>query len=223
MEIQFYFLIFYPLAFLFILALSELAYKKMRMSAEYTRKISHIIATLTSLSFIYVFQSHWFVFGLAVFSFLLLFVGKLTHSFKSIEDVSRRTLGSYLLPVGIYISFAISDHFNNTLLFVLPILILAISDSLAGIIGIRYPGKEKQIIFQRLKIEKTVAGTITFLVSSAVISATTFAVIGYDFPKIVGLTIYISLATTIIEFVSPYGTDNLTIPVFASSILAFCL
>lgn len=223
MKIQYYFLIIYPIAFLFILSISELAHKRMRISAEYTRKISHIIATLTSLSFIYVFQSHWFVLELAVFSFLLLFIGKLKHSFKSIEDVSRRTLGSYLLPIGIYISFAISDHLNNTLLFVLPILILAISDSLAGIIGIRFTRKGNQVIFWRLKVEKTFAGTITFLISSAIISALTFTAFGYDFPKTVVLTIYISLATTIIEFVSPYGSDNLTIPVIASLILVYSL
>lgn len=223
MKIQFYFLILYPLAFLFILALSELAYKRMRMSAEYTRKISHIIATLTSLSFIYVFQSHWFVLGLAIFSFLLLFIGKLKHSFKSIEDVSRRTLGSYLLPVGIYLSFAIADFFNNSILFILPILILAISDSLAGIIGIHFPRKANQVKFFGVKVEKTFAGTVTFLVSSAIISALTLAAYGYDFPKMVFLTIYISLSTAIIEFVSPFGSDNLTIPVIASFILAYSL
>lgn len=223
MKFQYYFLIIYPIAFLLILTISELAYKRLRISAEYTRKISHITATLTSLSFVYVFQTHWFVLGLAVFSFLLLFIGKLKQSFRSIEDVSRRTLGSYLLPVGIYISFAISDHFNNRLLFILPILILAISDSLAGIIGLHFTGVKNHLNVLGLKVEKTLSGTMAFLVSSIFISALTFYVFGFDFPKIIGLTIYISLATTIIEFLSPFGTDNLTIPVFASAILVISL
>lgn len=223
MKTQFYFFLLYLAAFLFILGLSELVYKRIKISAEYTRKISHIAATLASLSFIYVFQSHWFVLGLAICSFLLLFIGKLKHSFNSIEDVSRRTFGSYLLPVGIYLSFAMADFFNNSILFILPILILAISDSLAGIIGIHFPRKANQVKFFWVNVEKTFAGTATFLISSAIISALTLAAFGYDFPKMVFLTVYISLATTIVEFVSPFGSDNLTIPVIASFILAYSL
>jgi dolichol kinase len=223
MKTQFYFLLLYVVAFLVILVLSEFVYKKVKISAEYTRKISHITATLTSLSFVYAFQSHWFVLALAIFSFLLLFIGKLKHSFNSIENVPRLTLGSYLLPVGIYLSFAISEFFHKTILFILPILILAVSDALAGILGIRFKAKESHISLLGRTFEKTFAGTLTFLFSSLLISVLTFAAFGYDLPKIVVLTIYISLATTITELISPYGSDNLTIPVVASFVLAYNL
>ncbi|MBA4408615.1 MAG: phosphatidate cytidylyltransferase [Bacteroidota bacterium] len=220
---QFYFLLLYIFAFLTILALSELIYKKKKISAEYTRKISHIAATLTSLSFVYAFQSHWFVLFLAIFSFLLLFIGKLNNAFKSIENVSRHTLGSYLLPVGIYISFAISDFLNDRLLFVLPVLILAISDTAAGITGTLYQKKERSFSVLGRTFDKTFAGTLTFLFSSLMISFTTFMAFGFNFPKVILLTIYISIATTITEFLSPNGSDNVTIPIVASFILAYTI
>lgn len=223
MNTQIYLLLLYIFAFLVILGLSELLHKKMKISAEYTRKISHFTSALTSLSFVYAFQSHWFVLVLAIFSFFLLYIGKLKNAFKSIENVSRPTLGSYLLPVGIYISFAISDFSNNRILFILPILILAISDTAAGIIGILYQEKGRNIsVFGRTP-GKTFAGTFTFLISTLIISYATFMAFGYDFPKILILTICISVATTITEFVSPYGSDNLTIPIVGSFILAIVL
>lgn len=218
---QFYFLLLYTFAFLVILALSEFVYKKLKIAAEYTRKISHFTATLTSLSFIYVFQSHWFVFGLAVFSFILLFVGKLKNAFRSIEDVPRQTLGSYVLPVGIYISFAISDFLNDRLLFILPILILAISDTTAGIMGVAYQKGGNKISVYGKTLDKTFAGTFAFLISTFIISFSTFMIYGFDFQRVLILTIAVSIATTITELLSPYGSDNLTIPVVASILLIF--
>lgn len=218
---QFYFLLLYTFAFLVILALSEFVYKKLKIAAEYTRKISHLTATLTSLSFIYVFQSHWFVFGLAVFSFILLFVGKLKNAFRSIEDVPRQTLGSYVLPVGIYISFAISDFLNDRLLFILPILILAISDTTAGIMGVAYQKGGNKISVYGKTLDKTFAGTFAFLISTFIISFSTFMIYGFDFQRVLILTIAVSIATTITELLSPYGSDNLTIPVVASILLIF--
>jgi len=223
MKTQFYFLFLYIFAFLVILALSEFIYKRVKISAEYTRKISHIISTLTSLTFVYTFQSHWFVLALAAFSFLLLYIGKQKNAFQSIENVSRQTQGSYLLPIGIYISFALSDFMNNRLLFVLPILLLGISDASAGMMGILYQTKKSNISILGRTPGKSYAGTFTFLTSSFIISFATIMAFGYNIPKVIVLTIYISLATTITELISPYGSDNLTIPIVASIILAYSI
>jgi len=223
MDKQFYFLLLYILAFLVILACSEMVYRKFNVNPEYTRKISHIIVTLTSLSFVYAFQSHWYVFGLAVFSFLLLFIGKLLNAFKSIEDVHRPTFGSILLPAGIYLSFAIAEFQKNNLVFILPILILAISDALAGIIGIRFQKSGTKIILLGIKFDKSMAGTFTFLFSALIISFSAFLAYGFDIGKVIILTIAVSLTTTITELVSPYGSDNLTISVAASTLLIYML
>jgi len=223
MNKQFYFLLLYIGAFLIILACSEMVYKKLKVDPEYTRKISHIIVTLTSLSFVYTFQSHWYVFGLAVFSFLLLFIGKLLNAFKSIENVQRQSLGSILLPAGIYLSFVIAEFQKNNLIFILPILILAISDALAGIIGMRYQKEGNGIAIMGIKLDKSVAGTFTFLASALIICFSTFMAYGFDFRKVIVLTIFVSVTTTITELVSPYGSDNLTISVIASTLLLFML
>jgi len=223
MEKQFYFLLLYIMAFLVILALSELIYKRIKVNSEYTRKISHLTATLTSLTFIYAFQSHWFVLYLAIFSFLLLFIGKLKNAFKSIEHVGRQTLGSFLLPLGIYFSFAVSEFFLNRLLFVLPILILAICDTSAGIVGLHYQTEENNILVWGRTLNKTFAGTFAFLVTSLIICFVTFITYGFDLPKIIVLTFFISVVTTITEMLSPYGSDNLTIPVVASLLLAYII
>lgn len=223
MNKQLYFLLLYIGAFLFILGASEMVYKRLKVDPEYTRKISHIIVTLTSLSFVYAFQSQWYVLGLAVFSFLLLFAGKLTNAFKSIENVRRQTLGSIFLPAGIYFSFAFAEFRKDKLLFVLPVLILSISDALAGLIGMRFQNGESKIAVFGRKLDKSFAGTFTFLVSSAIVCYATFMAVGFELLQVFVLTLSVSLITTLTELLSPNGTDNFTIPVVASLLLAFLL
>lgn len=213
MDRHFYFLFLYLITFLILLGLSEWAFKKLKVKPEYTRKLSHFISTLISLTFVYTFQSHWQVLILAVLCFLLLFIGKQKKAFQSIDNELYDSMGSYLLPVGIYLSFLIYEFSENRLLYFLPLLILAVSDPLAGITGIVLKGKTKAITILGKTLEKTYYGTVIFLVSALIISFILFFYYGYDFRQILIYSLIISFSSAFIEMISPRGTDNITIPV----------
>jgi phytol kinase len=209
-QIIFTFLLF--CGFMGILVLSELIYKKFNLQTETTRKMSHIVATLSCLLLLVTIESHWYILVLGVFFFLLLYIGKKNGLFKSINAVERKTGGSYLLPVAIYISFLVYDILDNSLYFVLPVVLLAICDALAGLVGIQFKEKTSNIVLFGQKLQKTYLGSLTFLLSSIVICLVILGLYGYSLPNMIFWTCIIALVTTLTEMFSSRGLDNLTIP-----------
>lgn len=204
------FLLFF--GFIGIIALSEYIYKRFNFPAEVTRKGAHLTATLSSLIIVIFIESHWYILGLGIFFFTLLFIGRKLGVFNSIDAVNRKTGGSYLLPISIYTAFLVAELLNQTLYFVLPVLLLAICDSLAGFAGIRYKKKTTNISIFSLDLEKTYLGSGVFFLSSFLISGTVLYFYQYTGFHWILWTLIIALFTTLIEMLSSRGLDNLTIP-----------
>lgn len=207
------------IGFFVIIAISEILLKQFNVSSEYTRKVAHIIGTLVSLCLIFIITSHWYVFLLELIVFLILFIGKNKGTFKSIDSVSRKTGGSYLLPVAIYLVFMISSELNNTLIFILPMLILGISDPLAGIFGVYFEAKTSKITINNYVFEKTIVGSSVFFASALLISIATLLAYDYELMKVFTLSIVIAGTTTIVEILSIKGSDNVTVPLITILLL----
>ena len=196
-----------------LLIFNELNYRRLKMKGEFTRKFAHFTATLAVVPFPYIFTSHWQVLILASVFFFVLLISKRIKQLKSIHDIDRKSMGSYLLPLSIYVTFLISDLSDNKFVFILPMLILAVSDPMASILGTNienYNGKIK--VFGR-KLAKTYLGSGAFFASSFVISIIAF----YFHFKVFNLQTFllaftIALTGTLAELVSWRGSDNLTIP-----------
>jgi dolichol kinase len=196
-----------------LLIFNELNYRRLKIKGEFTRKFAHFTSTLAVVPFPYIFPSHWYVLVLASVFFVVLFITHKIKQLNSIHDIERKSMGSYLLPLSIYVTFLISDLSDNKFIFILPMLVLAISDPMASILGmniINYNGKIK--IFGH-KLAKTYLGSEAFFVSSFIIS-----VIAYYFHfkvfdlKTFWLALTIAVTGTLAELISWRGSDNLTIP-----------
>jgi phytol kinase len=209
------------IGFFCIIYLSEYLHSHFNINPEYTRKLAHSFATLSSLIFLVAIESHWYILILGLFFFLLLLASNRKKLFRSIHGVNRNTAGSYLLPVAVYSVFFISQSTSNSLLFILPILLLGISDPLAGLAGYHYRHRINRITIFKHKLDKTILGSTMFFVSSLVISLITLHLFDYAFPKFVLFSLFIAVVTTVTELLSPYGTDNLTVPLI--TVLLLCL
>ena len=207
------------LTFIFLIAISfllvstELIYRRLGLKGEITRKFAHFTATLSTVTFPYLFDDHWYVLALALFFFVVLFLSRHGTSLKSIHDISRKSIGSYLLPVSIYTAFFVSVKLNNKFIFILPMLILAISDPLAGILGLNLKNYNHKIKLFGYSTKKTWLGSGAFFLSSFLISiiALYFNRMFFD-AKTFWLAMSIALVSTLAELFSSWGTDNLTIP-----------
>ena len=207
-----------------LLVFNELNYRRLKIEGEITRNFAHFAATLAVVPFPYIFPSHWYVLVLAAIFFGVLFFSQFSKQLNSIHGIERKSVGSYLLPVSIYLTFLISDLSDNKFIFILPMLILAVSDPMAAILGINivnYNGKIK--VFGH-KLQKTYLGTGAFFVSSFVISVIAFYFHFQLFDlKTFWLTLLIAVTGTLAELISWRGSDNLTIPLSVVLVLVLFL
>ena len=193
---------------LVVLFCERLNYKG--ISPEYTRKAAHFISAISALAFPYIFADYIYVILLTLIWAVILLIANKKHFFNSIDGVSRKTGGSYLLSLALGIMYLIFIYTENYTLYALPILVLAICDPIATIMG-------KWIKSLYLINGKTLIGSISFafLTFSIAILYLTLT----NSPNIWKTSIYVAFVATFAEIVSPKGTDNLTIPVSTAIVL----
>ena len=190
--------------FFFIIVFCKFLHKK-GLHVEYTRKLGHILSTLSCLFMPICFSSHWYILTLSIFSFAILYIGNRNHLLNPICSIDRKTYGAYLLPISICITYYISIWWlKNNLFFILPITVLAVSDPLACYFGKRYKSKV-------LKFGKTAIGSLAFFLSSLII-CTSILLHQSTEVKTISIALGTSIITSGIELISPNGSDNLTIP-----------
>src|SRR5690625_1129812 len=214
--------IIYFVGIFILLIANEWYYRHLGIKGEYSRKFAHITATLATLPFPYIIPSHWYILALALIFFVVLYLTQRSTFLNSIHDIRRHSIGSYLLPVSIYLTFLISSKLDSKILFILPMLILAICDPVAAITGMHVRKHNKNIKIAGYTLQKTWLGSAGFLVSSFII---TIIALYLHLGALNLKTIYISLMVgaggTLAELVSWRGSDNLTIPLSVLLILRF--
>lgn len=207
-----------------LLIFNELNYRRLKIKGEFTRKFAHFTATLAVVPFPYIFESHWEVLVLASVFFAVLFITQKFKQLKSIHDIKRKSMGSYLLPFSIYITFLISDLSDNKFIFILPMLILAISDPMAAVLGANIENFNGKINVFGRKLAKTYLGSGAFFVSSFITSIIAFYFHFKVFDiKTFLLALTIAIAGTLAELISWRGSDNLTIPLSVVMVLVIFL
>ena len=198
--------------YIFLILLCECLNRWANIKPEYTRKIAHIFSTLSTLLFPQLFSDILYPLLLCSSFCIALFVAKLLKVIPSIDRVERKTEGSYMLALAVGVTYFLSAKLNNIVIYQLPILILAISDPLAGIAGQKFSSK-------RLFKGKTVMGSLFFLLSAFVISFVYMMMRCHQ--PIWGISAMIALSATTTELLSPRGSDNLSIPL--TVIMVLCL
>lgn len=176
-------------------------------SFEISRKTAHFLAGIAALSFPYIFQSHITIFILSFLFIIFITVTKLKKALNSIHGVKRISFGSYLYPVSIYITFLLAA--DNPPFYFISILVLAVSDAAAALIGERYG----TIKFDMGGNVKTLEGTISFfLVSFLCVQIPMLVLTDINELSVIIVSITIALVVTGLELISLAGTDNIFIP-----------
>ncbi len=213
MSTELLFSILYVFAFGAILATGEILHAILKVKTEYTRKFSHSAASLLALTFPLVYSSYEYVLAMGIIFFFVLLIAQHKDLLQSINDVSRKTYGGILLPVAICGTFVISVWLDDAKLFIIPILLLGVSDSLAGIAGVAFGAKVKKIIIRNFRLNKTYLGSSVFLVSSLVISIFTLHwFVGNFSTQTIMAAITVAVGAALVEAFSSKGLDNFTVP-----------
>jgi len=207
-----------------MLIFNELSYRWFNIKGEFTRKFAHFVTCIATIPLVYIFDSHWYVLILATIFFIGLMISQFTHQLGSINDVTRKSYGGFLLPVTIYIVFYISWKTGNKFFYILPMLILGICDPMAAILGMHAKNNNGEIILFGIKTGKSYVGSSAFFIFSFIISMTAlyFTSPTFDF-KSLWLSLLIAFVSMMAEMISWRGSDNLTIPLSVVLILVLFL
>lgn len=195
--------------FLMLFALAEFLYHGLNVKGEYTRKLVHFGTGVLTMLFPIYLNIHWQVFLLCA-SFAIILKLSLKFNFlKSINDIERVSYGSLLYPLIVYLVFLIYDSNQTLIYFYLPILTMAICDPIAAIVGGRFPLKKYKVGLG----EKSVGGSLAFLISSVLLSLSlNFGMFVTGFKEAMLTGVVCGTLAMLAEAKSGKGWDNFTIP-----------
>jgi phytol kinase len=174
---------------------------KFKLDKEYSRKFVHIVSG-SIVAFLPIFISFKQIALLSLIFIPIMYVSKIRKLFPSIHDVKRSTFGEIYFPLSILI---VSLVFPETRIFVYAILVMAISDGLASILGLKY-GKKKYGIFSA---SKSYFGSTTFFICTTLIGILVLTTSLFN-------VLILAMFLTLIEAGLSEGLDNLVLPPVAA-------
>lgn len=199
-----------------LFAVAEAWWRALQPPVEYTRKFLHVGCGLIAAPLPWLIGSPWMM--LLIGSGFVGIVGFTRRMgwLPCLHAVERCSHGATLYPASIFLTYLIASHTGRPELYCAAVLVLAVSDAAASLIGIRF-GRHK------LQVEddvKSIEGCIAFFATAHVIVFTALALLT-DLPLTVCLlsATYVAGLVACIELVSQSGTDNLFVPLAVIGIL----
>jgi dolichol kinase len=179
-------------------------------SQEATRKFVHLAGGIGSLSFAYVFNSHWTVLALCVGFVAMMVLSKKFGLLPSVHGVKRKSSGDLLHPIAIYLTFALTNYLEKPDYYLISIMVLSVSDALAAIIGVSYGYK----VYRVEEEKKSIEGSFIFLLSTFLIVHLGLLLLTHTGRlESVLIALLISVLVTCFEALSLGGADNILIPI----------
>ncbi len=202
-------ILFIAASFLLIVG-NEIIKRKFSLPVYVTRKFAHFGGSL--IAFISpLFLSTIEIIVVSIIFALILFFTRRTKLFSSIHAVDRNTLGEVFLPVGVILC-AIFFLPQDIKAFQFGILIMGISDGLAGLIG-EGLGKHYFKLFNK---RKSIEGVCIFLLTSLLL--TFIFSPHFDYRILI-----IAIILTVVEFFLEFGLDNIALPILGAYLMQFLL
>lgn len=180
-----------------------------KIDNETSRKLVHIFHGLVVASWIYT-ANYTFIISAELLFLATVLIARKFNILTSLRDVKRRSWGDIFFPIGI---ISISLFEPQAEVFLIAILHLALADALAALVGSRLNQGRYLVFGQR----KTLGGTLTFFIVSLMITSLIGQYFNADYTFV--YIIAVGVLTSAIENISPFGSDNLTIPLIVIGLL----
>ncbi len=203
-------------AFLALFGTAELFYHKFKISAELTRKYVHTATGLLTMLFPPLIQNRLLVLVLCSSFLIIVLLSRHYRLLPSIHAVKRKTTGSIHYPIIVSGCYLVYMEYGQLIFYYLPILIMAICDPVASIVGRKWPRGHYKVFGG----VKTLSGSLGFFASALLLSmALVLTVERLQLSEAILLALTISAITTVIEGITHRGYDNLLIPAGSLAVL----
>lgn len=196
---------------LFLYATSLISHRT-QINPELLRKIVHSGLGLVCATFPWVFSSTWELVILCAGVLAILLCARYRPTLKQklgmgLYGVKRNSIGDLLFGITVVLLFHYSQ--NNHVLYILPILILTLSDSAAALIGMHY-GKHTFAITDG---QKSWEGCIAFFIVTFFLTWLTLNTLtNLTLLHILLIAAILGLVGSLVEAVAWHGWDNLFVP-----------
>lgn len=192
----------------FILLVSEFLWRKKIIAGEYGRKLVHMSMGMFVASWPY-FMNMRLIQLIACAAIVTLILSRKFKIFHAIHDVSRITYGEILYPLSILI-IALLAHADW--IFAMAVLFVAIPDGMAALVGRKWGKKHTKM--KMWNHDKTIIGTCTYIVFAYLVIGAGLVIGGSDtiLANSVRCIVLLPLVAAFFEAASPYGLDNVTVP-----------
>jgi phytol kinase len=207
-------------AVLVLMWVTRRAAKYIGLSHEAQRKLVHVATGCAALAFPLVFSNPLPVFiltGAAIVVMLVLRSGTIasTGIGSVLHGVERKSFGEIYLTLAIALIFFRSQ--GNAVLYVLPVLVVTLSDTASALIGTSY-GRNRFAVADGSKSLEGVAAFFVVTWLSGMITLLLMTDAGRG--NVIVLSLLIAMFCALVEADSWRGLDNLFVPVAAHLLLA---
>lgn len=197
-----------------MLLFSEFLWRKKVVSVEVSRKMVHM-GTGVLVAFLPFFITWGEIQALSIAFLAVILLSAQFKILKSIHSVKRVTKGEILYAVGIGICAFLEP---TPWIFTVAILHLALADALAAVIGTRWG---RRTHYTLLSHGKSLLGSMVFFyVSMTIFLGVILVQPESHLPGVYLLLIVLPTLLTMLENISWYGLDNVTVPVMTIVLLS---
>ncbi len=186
---------------------------------ELIRKLLHVGMGLVTLTLPWLFVATWPVLLLATAFTCFLIALRFSPALRRllggvIDGVARDSLGEICFPVAVGVAFLLSA--GDPILFSIPMLLLALADAAAALVGARYG----TLRYATADGHKSLEGSLAFLVVAFLCTHITLLLFtDTGVPESLVIALALALLAMLLEAVAWRGLDNLFVPLGACFLL----
>ena len=199
-----------------VLLLADLARRFLRVPVEATRKAVHIAVGMWIFPTILLFEQwSWWVL-LPPLCFALLNALSLRFRFFEAIEVAERTPGTVLFPLSFALLLGLFWPLHREVVAAAGVMAMTWGDAMAAVVGRAYGRRGYRLWGQR----KTWLGSLACFSWATLAITLTLRLMGGAEPlTALWQAALAGLAATVVEALSPQGTDNLFVPLAAAGVL----
>ena len=205
-----------------VIALAELLRRAGKRSVDFTRKFIHIGVGMWVVGTVLLFET-WYLAMIPPLSFVAInALSYLRGTIKAMEVSDRANLGTIYFPI----SFAalVYVFWHQPVLMVASLMPMTWGDAMAAIVGQRYGHNRYSVRGRTRSLEGSIAMLLWSWVWTWMALMIMPLLLGTPMPNWLLAMLSagaIALVCTLVEALSPWGLDNLTVPAAAALVLRF--
>ena len=191
-------------------------------STEFTRKLIHISVGMWAFGTVLLFQ-HWYFAIIPPLSFVVLnYISYRQETFKAMETGEKGNLGTVYFPISFAIILCFFWTRPNPL--VASLMPMTWGDALAAILGRRYGRRKYSVLGSTRSMEGSLAMFLfswlsTFLALLLLSPQGDVLSLPKGWPTSLLYSLALSIFATLVEALSPWHIDNLTVPLLSAALL----